>query len=111
MPSNAQPTDPPYPPLSPGTAATLLCIADDVDISETTRAISWGLVHTIRQCTAAAEELLAAARTRINVLEGTVQRRERDIRRLRLERRNPEMPPEYEQNQGRLNVQIADSEG
>ena len=63
MATNKRPEDPRYPPLSPGTAATILRIADNADIGETARAVSWGLVHTIRQRTAAAEELLATART------------------------------------------------
>ena len=108
---NERPEDPPYPPLSPGTAATILHIANNADIGETTRAVSWGLVHTIRQRTTVAEELLTTARARINELESTVQQCEQDIRLLRSKQRNPAMPPEYEQNQGWLNVQITDSKG
>jgi len=73
MPTNIRPGEPDYPPLSPGTATTLLRIATDADLSETARAVAWGLVHTIRQRTATAEELLATARARINELESTVQ--------------------------------------
>ena len=111
MVTNARPEDNQYPPLLPGTTATILRITDNADIGKTARAVSWGLVHTIRQRTAIAEEHLTATRTRIRELEGTVQRREWEIHHLRNRWRNPKMPPDYEQNRGRLNVQIADSEG
>src|SRR5712671_4073845 len=37
-----------YPPISPGSAATLLCMEDD-SLTDTTRAIAHGLIATIRR--------------------------------------------------------------
>ena len=85
MPSNVRPEDPQYPPLSPGTTTTILCITNNADIGETTHAVSWGLVHTICQRTAVTEEHLTTTRARINELENTIQQHEQDICRLRNE--------------------------
>ena len=70
-----------YPPISPGSAATLLHMEDD-SLTDTTRAVANGLIATIHHCSAVADQRLAESRRRINQLQGTVHAREAEIRRI-----------------------------
>src|SRR5712671_2848148 len=78
-----------YPPISPGSAATLLCMEDD-SLTDTTRAVAHGLLTTIQRRSTVVDQHLAESRRRINLLQGTVHAREAKIRRIR----NSNAPPE-----------------
>src|SRR6266851_660107 len=56
-----------YPPISPGSAATLLRMEDD-SLTDTTRAITNGLISTIHRRSAVTDQRLAESRRRINQL-------------------------------------------
>src|SRR5712672_436898 len=71
-----------YPPISPGSAATLLRMEND-SLTDTTRAVANGLISTLNRRTAVADQRLAESRRRINQLQGTVHAREAEIRRIR----------------------------
>src|SRR5229473_737886 len=83
-----------YPPISPGSAATLLRMEDD-SLTDTTRAITNGLISTIHHRSAVADQCLAESRRRINQLQGTVHAREAEIRRIRGSNAAPDMPAGY----------------
>src|SRR5713101_8242265 len=67
-----------YPPISPGSAATLLCMEDD-SLTDTTRAIANGLITTIHRRSTVADQRLAESRWRINQLQGTVHARPKSV--------------------------------
>src|SRR6266853_3187005 len=71
-----------YPPISPGSAATLLRMEDD-NLTDTARAVAHGLISTIQQHSTIADQRLAEARRRVNQLQGTVHAREAKIRCIR----------------------------
>ena len=100
----------PYPPISPGTAETVLRMEDE-ELTDTARAVSFGLCTTIRRRTAIAQQHLAESRANVNRLQGIVDQREAEIRRLRNRARNVEMPGTFERNNGRVNAQIPDQAG
>src|SRR5713101_3574571 len=50
-----------YPPISPGSAATLLRM-EDGNLTDTTRAVAHGLILTIQRCSTVANQRLAKAR-------------------------------------------------
>src|SRR6267154_816745 len=56
-----------YPPISPGSAATLLRMEDD-SLTDTTRTVAHGLISTIHRRSAVADQRLAESRQRINQL-------------------------------------------
>src|SRR5712671_1042802 len=99
-----------YPPISPGSAATLLRLADD-SLTDNTRAIANGLISTIHRRSAVADQRLAESRRRINQLHGTVHTREAEIRRIRSSNAAPDMPAGYEQNGGRVDIQVSSHGG
>src|SRR6266851_5199778 len=70
-----------YPLISPGSAATLLHMEDD-NLTDTTRAVTHGLITTIQQRSTVADQHLAEARRRINQLHRTMHAREAEIRRI-----------------------------
>src|SRR5712671_4399504 len=71
-----------YPPISPGSAETLLRMEDN-NLTATTRAVAHGLISTIQRRSTVADQHLAEARHRINNLQGTVHAREAKIHRIR----------------------------
>src|SRR6266853_2569386 len=71
-----------YPPISPGSAATLLSMEND-SLTTTTRAVAYGLISTVNRRSTVADQRLAEARRRVNQLQGTVHTREAEIRRIR----------------------------
>src|SRR6266851_2539115 len=71
-----------FPPISPGSAATLLRM-EDSNLTDTTRAVAHGLIATINRRSGVADQRLAESRRRINQLQGTVHAREAEIRRIR----------------------------
>src|SRR5712671_972050 len=71
-----------YPPISPGSAATILGMEND-SLTDTTRAVAYGLISTINRRSTVADQRLAEARRRVNQLQGTVHTREAEIRRIR----------------------------
>src|SRR5216683_180623 len=95
-----------YPPISPGSAATLLRMEND-SLTDTTRAVAHGLIATIQRRSTIADQRLAESRQRINQLQGTVHAREAKIHRIRNNNVAPEMPANYEQNGGRVDVQVS----
>ncbi len=99
-----------YPPISPGSAVTLLRMEDD-SLTNTTRAIANGLIATIHRHSAVANQRLAESRRRINQLQGTVHTREAEIRRIRSSNAAPEMPAGYERNGGRVDIQVSSHGG
>src|SRR5713101_3571252 len=99
-----------YPPISPGSAATLLRMEDD-SLTDTTRAIAHGLIATIQRRSTIADQRLAESRRRINQLQGTVHAREAEIHRIRNNNVAPEMPPNYERNGGRVDIQVSSHGG
>src|SRR6266853_6451271 len=80
-----------YPPISPGSAATLLHMEDD-SLTDATRAVANGLIATIHCRSAVADQRLAESRRRINQLQGTVHAREAEIRRIQNNHPNIQMP-------------------
>src|SRR6266851_5787637 len=90
-----------YPPISPGSAATLLRMEDD-SLTDTTRAVTHGLIATIQRRSTIADQHLAESRRWINQLQGTVHAREAEIRRIRNHNVTPEMPTGFEWNRGRV---------
>src|SRR6266851_8737106 len=86
-----------YPPISPGSAATLLHMEND-SLTDTTHAVAHGLISTINRRSAVADQHLAEARRRINQLQGTVHAREAEIRRIRINNAPTDMPSNYERN-------------
>src|SRR5229473_7132928 len=71
-----------YPPISPGSAATILRMEDD-SLTDTARAIAHGLIVTIQRRSTVADQRLTESRRQINQLQGTVHAREAEIRRIR----------------------------
>src|SRR5712671_5829402 len=86
-----------YPPISPGSAATLLCMEND-SLTDTTRTVAHGLISTINRRSAVADQRLAESRQRINQLQGTVHAREAEIHRIRNNNAAPDMPSGFERN-------------
>jgi hypothetical protein len=76
-----------YPPVSPGSAETILALdpllALDTAISATVRAMAFGLISTIRQRTADSAQKLQEAEHKIARLEAINQQRQADNRQLR----------------------------
>src|SRR5216683_3300888 len=99
-----------YPPISPGSAATLLRM-EDASLNDTTRAIANGLISTIHRRSAVADQRLGEARRRINQLQGTVHAREAKICRIRTNNAPPDMPANYERNGGRVDIQVSSHGG
>src|SRR6267154_1886331 len=58
-----------YPPISPGSAATLLRMEDN-SLTDTTRAVAHSLIATIRRRSTVADQRLVESRQRINQLQG-----------------------------------------
>src|SRR5712671_4697310 len=106
-----------YPPISPGSAATLLRMEDD-SLTDTTRAIANGLIVTIHrrsavadQCLAESWQRLAESWQRINQLQGMVHAREAEIRRIQSSNTTPEMPAGFERNGGQVDIQVSSHGG
>src|SRR5216683_1480139 len=99
-----------YPPISPGSAATLLRMEDD-SLTDTTHAVANGLISTIHRRSTVADQRLAESRRRINQLQGTVHAREAEIRRIRSSNATPDMPAGYERNGGRADIQVSSHGG
>src|SRR5216683_6045351 len=99
-----------YPPISPGSAATLLRMEDD-SLTDTTRAVANGLISTIHCRSAIADQHLAESRRHINQLQGTVHAREAEIWRIRSSNATPDMPAGFERNRGRVDIQVSSHGG
>src|SRR5216683_7936919 len=99
-----------FPPVSPGSAATLLRM-EDASLTDTTRAVANGLISTIYCRSAVADQRLAESRRRINQLQGTVHAREAEIRRIRNSNATPDMPAGFERNGGRVDIQVSSHGG
>src|SRR5216683_900079 len=99
-----------YPPISPGSAATLLRM-EDASLTDTTRAVAHGLIATIQCRSTITDQRLAESRRRINQLQGTVHAREAEIQRIRNNNATPEMPAGYERNGGRVDIQVSSHGG
>src|SRR6266853_323814 len=122
MSGNSNPSPPPlrvclttdgvghYPPISPGSAATLLRM-EDSSLTDTTQAVAHGLIATIQRRSAVADQRLAEARQRINQLQGTVHAQEAEIRRIRHTNNAPDMPSNYQRNGGRVDIQVSSHGG
>src|SRR6266851_259817 len=99
-----------YPPISPGSAATLLRMENN-SLTDTTCAVAHGLIATINRRSAVADQRLAEARRCVNQLQGTVHAREAKIRRIRNNNAIPDMPSNYERNGGRVDIQVSSHGG
>src|SRR5713101_10035169 len=99
-----------YPPISPGSAATLLCMEDD-SLTDTTRAVAHGLIATIQRRSTTVDQRLTESRQRINQLQGTVHTREAEICRIRNNHVTPKMPASFERNGGRVDIQVSSHGG
>src|SRR5216683_5583844 len=99
-----------FPPISPGSAATLLRMKD-ASLNSTTRAVAHGLISTVHRHSAVADQRLAESRRRINQLQGTVHAREAEIRRIRNSNAPPDMPSNYQRNGGRVDIQVSSHGG
>src|SRR6266851_5270669 len=99
-----------FPPVSPGSAATLLRM-EDASLNDTTRAVANGLISTIHRRSAVTDQRLGEARRRINQLQGTVHAREAEIRRIRQSNAAPDMPTGFERNGGRVDIQVSSHGG
>src|SRR6266851_5227799 len=67
-----------YPPISPGSAETILRLEDN-DLTNTTCAVVHGLISMVQCRTALTDQCLAEARGRINQPAGTVHARQDEI--------------------------------
>src|SRR5712671_824409 len=99
-----------YPPISPGSAATLLRMEDD-SLTDATRTVAHSLISTIHRRSAVADQRLAESQRRINQLQGTVHAQEAEIRHIRNSNARPEMPGNYERNGGRVDIQVSSHGG
>src|SRR6266851_6529507 len=99
-----------YPPISPGSAATLLSMEND-SLTDTTRAVAHGLIATINRHSTIADQRLGEACRCINQLQGTVHAQEAEIRRIRNANTAPDMPSNYERNGGRVDIQVSSHGG
>jgi len=99
-----------YPPISPGSAATLLRM-EDASLTDTTRAVAHGLIATIQCRSTITDQRLAESRRQINQLQGTVHAREAEIRRIRNSNATPDMPAGFERNGGRVDIQVSSHGG
>src|SRR5216683_5991566 len=99
-----------YPPISPGSAATILRMEDD-SLTDTTRAVAHGLIATIQRRSTIADQRLTESRRHINQLQGMVHAREAEIRHIRNNNAIPDMPAGYEQNGGRVDIQVSSHGG
>src|SRR6266851_4193168 len=90
-----------YPPISPGSAATLLRL-EDSSLTDTTRAVAHGLIATINRRSGVADQRLAESRRRINQLQGTVHAREAEIRHIRNNHATLDIPAGFKHNGGRV---------
>src|SRR5712671_662722 len=99
-----------YPPISPGSAATILRMEDD-SLNDATRAVAHGLIATIQRRSTIADQRLTESRHRINQLQGMVHAREAEIRHIRNNNAIPDMPAGYEQNGGRVDIQVSSHSG
>src|SRR6266851_1810403 len=99
-----------YPPISPGSAVTLLHMEDD-SLTDTTWAVANGLISTIHRRSAVADQCLAESQRQINQLQGTVHAREAEIRRIRNSNATPDMPAGFERNGGRVDIQVSSHGG
>src|SRR5216683_1806765 len=72
-----------YPPISPGTAETILHMEDSSDLHDTMHAVTYSLISTVRQHTAAGDQKLTRARHCINQLTRAVHNHEAKIHHLR----------------------------
>jgi len=84
---------------------------EDNNLTDTTRTVAHSLISTIQRHSTIADQCLTKARRRINHLQGTVHAREAEIRRIRNANATPEMPPNYEQNGGRVDIQVSSHGG
>src|SRR5216683_1753279 len=99
-----------YPPISPGSAATLLRM-EDSSLTNTTRAVAHSLIATIQHRSTVANQRLAESRRRINQLQGTVHAREAKIRHIRNNNPDIQIPASFEQNGGRVDIQVSSHGG
>src|SRR5712671_1941565 len=99
-----------YPPISPGSAATLLRMEND-SLTDTTWAVAHGLIATIQCRSTVADQRLAESRRRINQLQGTVHAREAEICHIRSNNATPDMPAGFECNGGRVDIQVSSHGG
>src|SRR6266851_2644652 len=99
-----------YPPISPGSAATLLRMEDD-SLTDTTRAIAHGLIATIQRRSTVTNQRLAESRRRINQLQGTVHAREAEIHHIRNNNTSPNMLASFKRNGGRVDIQVSSHGG
>jgi hypothetical protein len=99
-----------YPPLSPGSAQTLIRLSEE-EFSEVARTVAFGLASTVERRTAIAAQQLSAARERINRLAAALETRDTEIRRLRARAGNIDIPHDYELNNGRIDTPIPSQRG
>ena len=84
---------------------------EDNDLTDTAHAVAYGLISTVRRRTALTNQRLGKARRRINQLAGTVHSREAKICHIRNGNGNPKMPPDFERNGGRVDIQVSSHSG
>jgi len=93
-----------YPPVSPGSAETILTLdpllALDTAVSATVRATAFGLISTIRQQMADSAQKLQEAEHKITRLEAINQQRQANNRQLRARLGLLTVPHGFERNQG-----------
>jgi hypothetical protein len=93
-----------YPPVSPGSAETILALdpllALDTAVSATVHATAFGLISTIRQRMANSAQKLQEAEHKIARLEAINQQRQADNRQLQARLGLLTVPPGFERNQG-----------
>ncbi len=99
-----------YPPISPGSAATILRMEDD-SLTDATHAVAHGLIATIERRSTVSDQRLAESRQRINQLQGTVHAREAEIRRIQSATSNIPIPAGFERNGGRVDIQVSSHGG
>ena len=99
-----------YPPVSPGTAETIIALdplfTTDPTISATVRATALGLVSTIRMRTAEFAQKLHDAEHKIARQEAIIQQRTADNRQLRARLGVITVPDGFERNQGRVTAAV-----
>ena len=99
-----------YPPVSPGSAETILpldpLLTLDSAVSATIQAMAFGLISTIHQQTADSAQKLQEVEHKIACLEAINQQRQADNRQLRAQLGLLTVPPGFECNQSQVTAAV-----
>jgi hypothetical protein len=99
-----------YPPLSPSSTETLICLSRD-KFTEITRTVAYGLAATVERRTTIATQQLTTAHTCIDQLMGALETCDDKICHLQARAGNINMPHNFELNNGCIDAQVPSQQG